>query len=107
MGPIKAIQDTTYEQETRNGLVLIDFRSDWCPPCTAVDRVLMQLAANPQLAQQVKFVSITVNRQPLIARAIGVQSTPTVILKKDGHIVDAVIGPRSVGEFKALIMKHF
>lgn len=106
MALIIPIRDTTYEQETRNGLVLIDFRSDWCPPRTAVDHVLTQLAAEPQLAQQVKFTSITVNRQPLIAQAIGVQSTPTVILKKDGRIVDAVIGPRSVRAFKVLIMKH-
>lgn len=107
MALIKLIHDTTYEQETRNGLVLVDFRSDWCPPCTAVDRVLAQLATEKRLTQQVKFTSITVNREPLIAQAIGVQSTPTVILKKDGRIVDAVIGPRSVGEFRALLVKHF
>lgn len=103
---IKPIQDITYEQETQNGLVLIDFRSDWCPPCTAVDRVLVHLASDLRFAQQVKFTSLTVNRQPLIARALGVQSTPTVILKKNGQIVDAIIGPRSVTEFEALIIKH-
>lgn len=103
---IKPIQDITYEQETQNGLVLIDFRSDWCPPCTAVDRTLVHLASDLRFAQQVKFTSLTVNRQPLIARALGVQSTPTVILKKNGQIVDAVIGARSLTEFEALIIKH-
>ncbi|MFC6254562.1 thioredoxin family protein [Secundilactobacillus hailunensis] len=106
MAPIKPIQDTDYAAETRHGLVLVDFRSDWCPPCTAVDRVLTHLATATELAKRVKFTSITVNRQPLIAEALGVQSTPTVILKKDGQIVDAVIGARSVTAFEALIRKH-
>lgn len=106
MAVIKPIQDTAYERETQAGLVLIDFRSDWCPPCTAVDRALTDLASDSKLASQVKFLSLTVNQQPLIAQALGVQSTPTVILKKNGRIVDAVIGTRSVAEFKALIVKH-
>lgn len=106
MAAIKPIQDTTYAAETHAGLVLLDFRSDWCPPCTAVDRALTHLASQTELAQQVKFISLTVNRQPLIARALGVQSTPTIILKKNGQIVDAVIGPRSVTELETLIKKH-
>lgn len=106
MESVKPIKDTTYAAETQDGLVLIDFRSDWCPPCTAVDHALNHLATDTKLAQRVKFISLTVNQQPLIARALGVQSTPTVILKKNGEIVDAVIGPRSVTEFETLINKH-
>ncbi|MCH5461272.1 thioredoxin family protein [Lactobacillus sp. LC28-10] len=106
MGSVKPIKDTAYAVETQDGLVLIDFRSDWCPPCTAVDRTLNYLATVTPFAQQVKFISLTVNQQPLIAQALGVQSTPTVILKKNGQIVDAVIGPRSATEFEILIKKY-
>lgn len=106
MTVIKPILDTTYAAETRDGIVLVDFRSDWCAPCTAVDRILRNLATDADFSQRVKFTSLTVNQQPLIATALGVMSTPTVILKKNGQIVDAVIGPRSAAAFEAFIRKH-
>lgn len=100
------IQDETYVAETGHGVVLVDFRSDWCPPCTAVDKALGTLVNDQGLKNQVKFTSLTVNQQPLIAKALGVQSTPTLVLKKDGQIVDALVGLHSAIEIRTLIKKY-
>lgn len=103
---IKAIRDESYATETQSGVVIVDFRSDFCPACTTMDRILTQLAQTEQFESQVKFTSLTVNQQPQVARLIGVQSTPTMLIKKDGQIVDAVIGTRSLGEIKAKLAQH-
>ena len=103
---IKAIQDESYASETQTGVVVVDFRSDFCPGCTTMDHILTQLAQTEQFGSQVKFTSLTVNRQPQVARLIGVQSTPTMLIKKDGQIVDAVIGIRSLGEIRAKLARH-
>lgn len=103
---IKAIRDEAYATETQSGVVVVDFRSDFCPACTTMDRVLTQLARTTPFKSQVKFTSLTVNQQPQVAQLIGVQSTPTMLIKKDGQIVDAIIGTRSMGEVQAKLNQY-
>lgn len=103
---VKEIHDTNYETETNTGVTVVDFRADWCPPCKMMDPILKQLSANDQLGDKVKFTSINVDNDPKIANELGIQGIPTFLIKKDGEIVNRIVGARPKENFRAEIEKH-
>ena len=77
----KAITDATFEQETKDGLVLVDFWATWCGPCRMQGPILDKLSE--ELSEDVlKIVKIDVDENPNTARAFGIMSIPTLLFKK-------------------------
>ena len=85
----KAITDATFEQETKDGLVLVDFWATWCGPCKMQSPVIEQLAEE---RQDVKFYKMDVDQNQDTAKNLGIMAIPTLIIKKDGNIVDRITG---------------
>lgn len=102
---IKEISDQTYAQETATGLVVIDFRLDFCSPCRAMDAILTKVSQDGDLKDQVSFVSPTINRHHQVAQALGVAHVPTVLIKKDGKIVAHFFNIRSITSIKHLLLQ--
>jgi thioredoxin 1 len=75
---------------------LVDFLAPWCVPCRAVGPVLEQLAA--ERTNSVKVAKLNVDQSPDVAAAYGVHSIPTLIIFKDGEVVDRFVGvqPKAV-----------
>ena len=79
----KAITDATFEAETKEGLVLVDFWATWCGPCRMQAPILEQLSQ--ELSEdELKILKIDVDENPETARAFGIMSIPTLLFKKDG-----------------------
>ena len=77
----KAITDATFEQETKDGLVLVDFWATWCGPCRMQGPILDKLSE--ELSEDVlKIVKMDVDENPNTARAFGIMSIPTLLFKK-------------------------
>ena len=71
--------------------VLIDFYADWCGPCRMVSPIVDQIAQeNPQYL----IAKVNVDDQPELAKAFGVVSIPTLIVMKNGEVVDKAIGAK-------------
>lgn len=103
---LQEITDEMYAQVTASGVVVVDFRQDFCSPCRAMDTILTTVAQDPQMKKRVKFVTLTVNREPLVAAAIGVTHVPTVLIKKDGQIVDHLTEIRSPQVVKQMLQQY-
>lgn len=97
-----AITDATFEQETKEGLVLIDFWATWCGPCRMQAPILEQLEAEFD-EDDLKIVKIDVDESPETARSFGIMSIPTLMLKKDGKVVKQVAGVHTKDQLKAII----
>lgn len=74
-----------------DGLVAVDFWAVWCGPCKMLAPVFEQLSTE---MPTVKFCKVNVDEQPELARKFAVSSIPTVVLIKDGVIVDTLVGYR-------------
>lgn len=69
--------------------VFIDFWASWCGPCQMVGPVVEELAEE---ITDVKFAKVNVDEQPELARQFQVMSIPTMVLLKNGKVVDTTIG---------------
>ena len=95
----KAITDATFEAETKDGLVLIDFWATWCGPCRMQAPILEKLSVEDEL----KIVKIDVDENPNTARQFGIMSIPTLLFKKDGQVVKQVAGVHTAAQIKQIM----
>lgn len=87
---VKHVTDETFESETKSGVVLVDFWAPWCGPCKMIAPVLDELDA--ELGDKVKIIKIDVDENQETAAKFGIMSIPTLLLFKDGEVVDKVVG---------------
>ncbi|MBN8545608.1 MAG: thioredoxin [Ignavibacteria bacterium] len=91
MKPV-TITDQNFNDEVTNSNipVLIDFWAVWCGPCRAIAPVVEQLAG--EYDGKIKIGKLDVDENPETAVKFGVRSIPTLLLFKNGQVVDTIIG---------------
>ena len=90
------ITDQTFEREVmqeKGRPVLVDAWAPWCPPCRMIAPVIDQLAAESQ--GRYKIGKLNVDENPQIASRYQIASIPTMLIFKDGQLVDRIIGLQS------------
>ena len=98
----KAITDATFEAETKEGLVLVDFWATWCGPCRMQAPILEKLSE--ELSEdELKILKMDVDENPETARAFGIMSIPTMLFKKDGQVVKQVAGVHTAAQIKDIV----
>lgn len=80
--------------------VLLDFWASWCGPCRMVSPIIDEIAAeNPGI----KVGKINVDEQNELASRFGVSSIPTLVVMKNGEIVNRAVGARPKAQILAMI----
>ena len=98
------VQDSDFAEKTSEGLVLVDFWAPWCGPCKMIAPVLEEL--DSEMGEKVKIVKLDVDDNQETAGKYGVMSIPTLLLMKDGNVVDQVVGFQPKEALAELINKH-
>jgi len=98
------VSDQNFTQETAEGLVLVDFWAPWCGPCKMIAPVLEEL--DGELGDKVKIAKLNVDDNQETAGKYGVMSIPTLLLMKDGNVVDQVVGFQPKEALAELVNKH-
>ena len=101
-----SLLDSDFDQKVTNskGLVLVDFWAEWCGPCKVVGPIIDGLAETHKDSLQV--YKMDVDENPGTPTRFHIRGIPTVILFKDGKVVDQIVGsyPREV--FEKTIQGH-
>lgn len=103
MKPVE-LTDTNFASEIAEGLTLVDFWAPWCGPCRIIAPVVEELAG--QYEGRVKVSKVNVDDNPATAGQFRVMSIPTLLLFKDGQLVDTLVGAQPKRAFEALLDKH-
>lgn len=101
---IVKVTDQTFTNETKEGLVLVDFWAPWCGPCKMIAPVLEDL--DQEMGGKLTIAKLDVDENQETAARYGVMSIPTLLLFKNGEVVDQVIGFQPKEALKQLVERH-
>ncbi|BAP86032.1 thioredoxin [Paucilactobacillus hokkaidonensis JCM 18461] len=96
--------DKTFEADTGNGVTLTDFWATWCGPCRMQSPVVEQLSKD--MGDQVTFNKMDVDENPATAQKFGIMSIPTLLVKKDGQVVDSIVGYHSKEQLQQILGQY-
>jgi thioredoxin 1 len=92
MGSVNEVSEKDFQTEVLQSAqpVLIDFWAPWCGPCRMITPIVEQLAG--ENTGSVKVAKINVDDSPNIAASYDVNSIPTIMIFKNGEVVDRFVG---------------
>ena len=100
---VNQVNDDNFEAEVLQSdlPVLVDFWAIWCGPCKAISPLVDAVATNH--AGALKVVKMDVDSSPQVPAKYFIRSIPTLILFKDGAVVDQVVGAASGAKLEQFV----
>ena len=94
---IKELKTENFQEEIKEGKVLVDFYATWCGPCKMMHPVIEEFSSEHS---DVKVIKIDVDQHEDLAREYGIMSIPTIILFDNGELKEKNVGftPKEVIE---------
>ena len=84
------IKAAEYDESVKSGKVIVDFWATWCGPCRMQGALIDQkiVPEHPEIT----VLKVNVDEEPALAARFGVMSIPTLILYKDGQMLEQIVG---------------
>jgi thioredoxin 1 len=88
---VKKINSNEFQREVLNGdgVALVDLFADWCMPCQMIAPIIEEISNEKA---EVNFFKVNVDETPEVAIKYGVSSIPTLLIFKDGELVNKAVG---------------
>lgn len=87
---IVEVNDQNFSTEVQSGTVLVDFWAPWCGPCKQIAPVLEEM--NQEIGDKLKIVKVNVDESANTASSHGIMSIPTLMVMKEGEVVEKFVG---------------
>jgi thioredoxin 1 len=103
---VHQVSDADFDQAVLKGgkPALVDFWAPWCGPCRIIGPIVEELA--PSYQGRAIIAKLNVDDNPMIAQRYGVTSIPTLMMFKDGKLVDRIVGAMPKGELQKFIDRN-
>ena len=100
---VREVSEREFESEVMQSdlPVLVEFGAQWCGPCKATAPELAALAE--ELAGKAKILSVDVDKSPLLARELGIQSVPMFVIFDKGRPVGAKTGAMRRAQLREIL----
>ncbi len=95
MSNLPQVGDDNFKEEIldHKGVAMVDFWAAWCAPCRMLTPIVEELASVFQ--GKIKIVSLDVDASTGIASQYGIQAIPTLLIFKNGTVIEQVVGMQS------------
>lgn len=100
---IHYLNDDNFDEGVKEGVVLVDFYADWCGPCRMLNPIIEELAA--EMVGKAKVVKVDTDQAVNVASKFEVTSIPTLLLLKNGEVLERVVGLKDLDALRAMIQK--
>ena len=101
---VKTFTDGDFDNQTKNGVVLVDFWAEWCGPCRRIAPIVDELAA--QFDGRATIGKMNVDENPAVPQRFMVRGIPTLLLFKNGDLKETIVGLKPKEELAQLVEKH-
>jgi len=101
---VRTLDESNFDAEVRNGVVLVDFWATWCGPCKMQAPIVEQVAG--RVGGRAKVAKLDVDAAPKIAQRFGVRQIPTLIVFKNGKPQNQFTGVTKADTLVRAIIFH-
>ncbi len=87
---VRDIKEAEFNDAVKTGKVIVDFWATWCGPCKMQGALIEQKLVPEH--PEIEVLKVNVDEEPGLAARFGVMSIPTLLLYKDGQLVEQLVG---------------
>ena len=96
--------DSNFEESIASGVTVVDFWAEWCGPCKMIAPIIEELSK--EYDGQATFAKLNVDHNPEISMKYNIRSIPTILVFKDGEVIDKVVGAVPKAKLEERVKAH-
>jgi len=100
----RILTSADFDSTIASGVTLVDMYADWCGPCQRLAPIVEELSHDYE--GKATITKLDVDASGDISAKFGVMSIPTILIFKDGKLVDKTVGLSEKADISALLDKH-
>ena len=85
------LNDSNFSEFTSDGISLVDVWAPWCGPCKTIGPIIDKLSSDYK-DSDIKFAKLNADDNSEIVKTLGVRNIPTILIYKNGEVVDKQVG---------------
>jgi thioredoxin 1 len=101
---VKTFTDSNFDDETKQGVVLVDFWAEWCGPCRRLAPTVDALAS--EYDGRATVAKLNVDENPNVPGRYAIRGIPTLLLFKEGQLAETIVGLAAKEDIAKMIERH-
>jgi thioredoxin 1 len=101
---VKTFTDSNFDDETKQGVVLVDFWAEWCGPCRRLAPTVDALAT--EFDGRATVAKMNVDENPNVPGRYAIRGIPTLLLFKDGQLAETIVGLAAKEDIAKMLERH-
>ncbi|MBF0430129.1 MAG: thioredoxin [Fibrobacteria bacterium] len=99
---VLTLNDSNFDETIKDAeVILVDFWAPWCGPCRMIGPIVEEIAGD--YAGKIKVGKVNTDESPNVSTTFGIRSIPTLIIFKNGQVVEQIVGAVSKDSITAKI----
>lgn len=98
------LNDANFQESIKEGVTLVDFWAVWCAPCRIQGPIVENVAE--EMGDKATIAKLDVDKNKATSARYGIRNIPTLIIFKDGEVVETMVGLKSKDAIVQAINKH-
>ena len=90
--PINSTKDLSFEKDINlsSKTIIVDFWAEWCGPCKQIGPILEEISEEKK--DLIQILKLNIDENPITPQKYGVRGIPTLMLFRDGKLIDTKVG---------------